>query len=119
MSRVMKITQRIVFVIAICICLSYVMISADQRRGILTPSDSANLSSYSAQSVSVAESLAESRRAFSPFYAKSEPLLLLLSGIAMFVGATAVKKAFSRGYRAGGGQAYVNSPGQKNAIRWR
>jgi hypothetical protein len=35
--------------------------------------------------------------AFSPFYAKSEPLLLLLSGAAMFIVATTVKKASSRG----------------------
>jgi len=34
---------------------------------------------------------------FSPFYAKSEPLLLLLSGAAMFIVATTVKRASSRG----------------------
>jgi hypothetical protein len=34
--------------------------------------------------------------AFSPFYAKSEPLLLLLCGAAMFIVAGAVKRAFSR-----------------------
>ena len=33
---------------------------------------------------------------FSPFYAKSEPLLLLLSGAAMFVIATTVKRTSSR-----------------------
>jgi hypothetical protein len=39
--------------------------------------------------------------AFSPFYVRSEPLLLLLSGAAMFVVATTVKRASSRG-EAGG-----------------
>lgn len=34
--------------------------------------------------------------AFSPFYAKSEPLLLLLSGAAMFVVATTVRRTSSR-----------------------
>jgi len=50
----------------------------------------------STQSISVTESLAESLRAFSPLYAKSEPLLLLLSGIAMLVGATTVRKAVKK-----------------------
>lgn len=39
--------------------------------------------------------------AFSPFYAKSEPLLLLLSGAAMFVVATTVRRTFSRGAESG------------------
>jgi hypothetical protein len=34
--------------------------------------------------------------AFSPFYAKSEPLLLLLCGAAMLIVAAAVKRASSR-----------------------
>jgi len=76
MSRVIKVVQRVIFVI-------------------------------STQSILLTESLAESLRAFSPLYAKSEPLLLLLSGIVMFVGATtiqrAVKKTSLSGYRAGRG----------------
>jgi hypothetical protein len=35
--------------------------------------------------------------AFSPFYAKSEPLLLLLTGTAMLVVATTVKRTSSKG----------------------
>jgi hypothetical protein len=34
--------------------------------------------------------------AFSPFYAKSEPLLLLLTGSAMFVVATTAKRSSSK-----------------------
>jgi hypothetical protein len=34
--------------------------------------------------------------AFSPFYAKSEPLLLLLTGSAMFVVATTAKRTSSK-----------------------
>lgn len=59
MSSVMKLAQRFIFVISLCICLSY--------------PDS-----------------------FSPFYAKSEPLLLLLSGSAMFVVATTAKRTSSK-----------------------
>jgi len=50
----------------------------------------------STQSISVTESLVESLRAFSPLYAKSEPLLLLLSGVVMFVGATTVRNAVKK-----------------------
>jgi hypothetical protein len=60
MTNVMKLTQRIIFVISLCVCLSYA-------------------------------------GAFTPFHARSEPLLLLLSGAAMFIVATAVKRTSSRG----------------------
>lgn len=60
MSSVMKLAQRFIFLISLCICLSY-------------------------------------PGAFSPFYAKSEPLLLLLSGAAMFIVATTVKRTSLRG----------------------
>jgi len=100
MSRVMKITQRIIFVILICVCPSSSQISAAQHRGTSTPgeppNDSANLPAYSTQPVSITGSLAESLSAFSPSYTKSEPLLLLLCGIAMFAGATTVKRAAGR-----------------------
>jgi hypothetical protein len=60
MSNVMKLMQRLIFVISLCVCLSY--------SGAITP-----------------------------FHAKSEPFLLLLSGSAMFVVATTVKRTSSRG----------------------
>ena len=63
MSNVMKLAQRLILIISLCVCLSYAGASL-------------------------------------PFHAKSEPFLLLLSGVAMFVIATAVKRISSRG-RAG------------------
>jgi hypothetical protein len=60
----MKLMQRFIPVISMCVCLSY-------------------------------------PGAVSPFYIRSEPLLLLLSGAAMFVLATTVKRTSSRG-EAGG-----------------
>jgi hypothetical protein len=55
----MKLAQRFIFVVSLCVCLSY-------------------------------------PGAFSPFYAKSEPLLLLLTGSAMFVVATTAKRTSSK-----------------------
>src|SRR5262245_34396170 len=107
MSRGLKIAQIFIFVISTCICLIYSLVSVDQRWGALAPNDSAKLSSYSPQSVSVAETLAQSLRALSPSYAKSEPLLLLLSGIAMFIGATTVRKAVKKTSSRGVGQEEV------------
>jgi len=96
----MKITQRFIFIILICACLSSSLITAAQHRETFTPggspNDSANLPAYSTQPVSITGSLAESLSAFSPSYMKSEPLLLLLCGIAMFAGATTVKRAAGR-----------------------
>ena len=60
MSSVMKLARRFIFVVSLCVCLSY-------------------------------------PGAFSPFYAKSEPLLLLLTGSAMFVVATTAKRSSSKG----------------------
>jgi hypothetical protein len=66
MSKVMKLVQRLIFVISLCVCLSY--------SGV-----------------------------FTPFHAKGEPFLLLLSGSAMFVVATTVKRNSSRPEAGGRG----------------
>jgi len=60
MSNVMKLAQKLIFVISLSVCLGY--------SGVITP-----------------------------FHAKSEPFLLLLSGAAMFIAAGAVKRNSSRG----------------------
>lgn len=101
MSRVMKIASRCFFFVFSYICLSNPAFSADPRRGALVQSEPASHSSRSTQTIPAAESPAGSLNVFSPLYAQNEPLLLLLSGIAMFAGATTVKKASSRGQRAG------------------
>ncbi len=97
MATVMKITRGLFGLTLFCACLFPPLISANQQRGILPSNDPALHSTHSTQSVSIAESIVKSQYAPSPFYANSEPLLLLLSGIAMFIGATTVKKASSRG----------------------
>jgi len=60
MSNVTKLMQKLIFVVSLCVCLSY-------------------------------------SGAFTPFHAQSEPFLLLLSGAAMFIVATTVKRTYSRG----------------------
>jgi len=69
-----------------------IVISYAQQQSGKDPNHSAKLSSNSNQSVTIVENLS-----FSSFsYAKSEPLLLLLAGIAVFVAATTAKKAANR-----------------------
>lgn len=96
MSKIMKLAQRLIFVICICVCLSYSITSADQQRVDAVPNDSTNFSYHSNQSVSIAASLAGVLTTLSLSLVKGEPLLLLLFGIAMFIGATTVKKASDR-----------------------
>jgi hypothetical protein len=94
MSQVIKITRRFIFVIFICVCLNYSAIAMERQPGIPPAGNSSNFSSYSTQSASRAESPVGGLSA--PSYVRSESLLLLLSGIAMFVGATTVRKALEK-----------------------
>lgn len=90
MPRIIQITRRIIFVIAICVCLSQFSTSYAQQQS--DRKDSTNLSSTSKQPVTLADSFAF------PYlsYRSSEPLLLLLSGIAILIGARTVKRAAKR-----------------------
>jgi len=64
MSKVLKLMRRLIFIISLCVCLSFA-------------------------------------GAFTPFHASSEPFLLLLSGAAIFVVATTVRRTSSRGEEGG------------------
>jgi hypothetical protein len=66
MSNAVKLTQKLIFVISLPLCLSYPDV-------------------------------------FSPLYAESEPLLLLLCGGAALVAASAIKRASSRNEARGKG----------------
>jgi hypothetical protein len=96
MSRVMKFTQGLLLVILIGPWSTPAPNPAGQTRGSLPPKDSAGISTPATQPVSIAELLVKTQYVKSPPYSKSEPLLLLLSGIAMFIAATTVKRAATR-----------------------
>jgi hypothetical protein len=97
MSRAIKIIRRFIFVIFICAYLSYSLIAMEQP-GMSPTNNSSNVSSYSTQSASGAELLSGDVSASS--YFGSESLLLLFSGIVMFIGATTIRKSLERS-RAG------------------
>lgn len=67
-----------------------------QSQGSLSIKDPTSISTHAIQPVSIAELLAKTQYVKSPSYSKSEPLLLLLSGIAIFIAATSVKRVSSR-----------------------
>jgi len=100
MSKVVKFFQRFIFAITICVCLSYPVILAAQYSSRhfeeRSSGDSAGFLSYAGQPASMIESLSEILSEFSLTPVKGEPLLLLLSGITMFVAATTARKASDR-----------------------
>jgi hypothetical protein len=96
MSWVTKIIQGLFLVIMIGAWSTSAPNPAGQTRDALSPKDSTDISTRATQPVSIAELLAKTQYVKSPSYSKSEPLLLLLSGIAMLVAATTVKKAASK-----------------------
>lgn len=96
MSKVIKLVQRLIVVVTICACLSYFVVSASRRPDKQPSSESTSFSSYPNQPVTITGSLAEILFALSPSHTKGEPLLLLLSGIAMFIAATTAKRASDR-----------------------
>jgi hypothetical protein len=92
MFRIIRIARRIIFVIIACACLSQVFVSDARQQNDKSTSDSARLSPAYDQPAAAADSTSYS---YFP-YREGEPLLLLLSGIAIFIGATTLKKAAKR-----------------------
>jgi hypothetical protein len=90
LSRFIKITHRFIFVILISLCLSHGLNSIAQQRNDQQSSEMASPTSTSEQSATIDEF------SNSLSYAQGEPLLLLLVGIAILVGATTLKKAAAR-----------------------
>jgi len=92
MSRVIKITRRLIFIILISLSLSQGFTSNAQQQNDQRSQDTASQLPTSKQSGAMGENFS-----FSSYpYARSEPLLLLLAGIAILVAVRTVKKSDAR-----------------------
>lgn len=92
MIRIIKITRRFIFIVLISLSLSQGFTSYAQQQNDEQSQNVASQPSTSKQSDAIGENFS-----FSSFpYAQSEPLLLLLAGIAILVAATTIKKTAAR-----------------------
>lgn len=92
MIRLIKITRRFIFIVLISLSLSQGLASYAQQQNDQQSQNVASQPSTSKQPDAIDENLS-----FSSFpYVQSEPLLLLLAGIAILVAATTIKKTAAR-----------------------
>lgn len=92
MIRIIKITRRFIFIVLISLSLSQGLTSYAQQQNDQQSQNVASQPSTSKQPDAIGENLSF----FSFPYAQSEPLLLLLAGIAILVAATTIKKTAAR-----------------------
>jgi hypothetical protein len=92
MSRILKLTQRALFILIFCFCSVHGQSADGQPEADNQSSGSSTVISTQNKSVTLVQNLAS----YSHPYSQGEPLLLLLAGIVIFIGATTAKKAATR-----------------------